>query len=309
MFWAMVITFLAVIFFIIPTVFACIIYRKIPVDKNKRRFLKGVTLYPAAMAGGSAYGYHYERKQQVKRYYDVKFPQGKALSGLTLAQISDVHLGKFFSLDNLRNLLKRVAEDEPDILVVTGDLFDDVEMNPAAAQVLDEAVDLFPKGIYFAIGNHEYYRNWGRTLSFLKKTRVHILVGRAEKVPGTDLWLAGAEYSFARDDESFEQEKAALTQKAVKDIPQEELKQTILLAHHPEFIDDGAALGIPLTLTGHTHGGQLGIFGLPVIPAFKYTRGLVKNGDSLGYVHCGNGSWLPIRVGCPPEIAYFRIRP
>lgn len=307
MFWAFVITFLAVVFIIIPAVVSCIIYRKIPVDKNKRRFLKGVTLYPAAMVGGSAYGYHYERKQQVKRYYEVKFPEGKGLAGLTLAQISDVHLGKFFSLEDLRNLLTRVAEAEPDMLVVTGDLFDDVKLNPDAAQVLDEAVDLFPKGIYFALGNHEYYRNWGRTAKFLEKTRVHVLVGRAEKVPGTELWLAGAEYSFARDDESFMQEKAAFVQKAVKAIPEEELKQTILLAHHPEFIDDGAALGIPLTLTGHTHGGQFGLFGLPLIPAYKYNRGMIKVGNSLGYVHCGNGSWLPIRIGCPPEIAYFRI--
>ncbi len=307
MFWAMVITFLAILFIIIPAAAASMIYRKIPVDKNKRRFLKGVALYPAAMAAGSAYGYHYERKQQVKRYYEVKFPAGLGLSGLTLAQISDVHLGKFFSLDDLRRLLARVAEDEPDMLVVTGDLFDDVNMNPEAAKVLDEAVDLFPKGIYFAIGNHEYYRNWGRTASFLKNTRVHMLVGRAEKVAGTNLWLAGAEYSFSRDDESFMQEKAALTQKAVKEIPEAELKQTILLAHHPEFIDDGASLGIPLTLTGHTHGGQFGIFGLPVVPAYKYNRGMVKIGSCLGYVHSGNGSWLPIRIGCPPEIAYFRI--
>jgi len=303
----MVITFLAILFIIIPAAAASVIYRKIPVDKNKRRFLKGAALYPAAMIGGSAYGYHYERKQQVKRYYDIKFPAGTGLSGLTLAQISDVHLGKFFSLDDLRRLLARVAEDEPDMLVITGDLFDDVNMNPKAAQVLDEAVDLFPKGIYFAIGNHEYYRNWGRTASFLKNTRVHMLIGRAEKAAGTNLWLAGAEYSFARDDESFMQEKEALTQKAVKEIPESELKQTILLAHHPEFIDDGVKLGIPLILTGHTHGGQFGIFGLPVIPAYKYNRGLVEVANSIGYVHSGNGSWLPIRIGCPPEIAYFRI--
>ena len=307
MFWVSVVFFAALLFIFLPAVIACLIYQRIPVDKNKRRFLKGVTLYPAAMAGSSYYGYYYERKHQVKHYYDVKFPQSADSAGLTIAQISDVHLGKFFSIEDLRRLLQLVAEDEPDILAVTGDLFDDVQMNPEAVQVLDEAVDLFPKGIYFCIGNHETYRNWGRTAKLLTKTRVHVLVGRSEKVPGTNLWLAGAEYSFSRDDESFELEKEALTQKAVKDIPQEELVNTILLAHHPEYIDNGAELGIPLTLTGHTHGGQLGIFGFPVIPVYKYNRGFVKIGASLGYVHCGNGSWLPLRIGCPPEIAYFRL--
>ncbi|WP_051180103.1 metallophosphoesterase [Selenomonas ruminantium] len=307
MFWASVVFFAALLFIFLPAVISCLIYRRIPVDKNKRRFLQGLTLYPAAMVGGSCYGYYYERKHQVKNYYEVKMPQSADASGVTIAQISDVHLGKFFSLEDLRRLLQLVAEDEPDILAVTGDLFDDVQMNPEAVKVLDEAVDLFPKGIYFCIGNHETYRNWGRTAKLLQNTRVHVIVGRAEKVTGTNLWLAGAEYSFSRDDESFELEKAALTQKAVKDIPQEELQNTILLAHHPEYIDNGAELGIPLTLTGHTHGGQLGIFGFAVIPVYKYNRGWVKQGKSLGYVHCGNGSWLPMRIGCPPEIAYFRL--
>ncbi|WP_295157600.1 metallophosphoesterase [Selenomonas sp. AE3005] len=303
----MVISFFAVLFILLPAVLAGFIYRKIPVDKNKRRFLKAASLYPAAMVGGSCYGYYYERRQQIKRYYDVPFPQAPELAGLTVAQISDVHLGRFFSLDDLRQLLQLAAADKPDILAVTGDLFDNLQMNPAAVQALDEAVELFPKGIYFCLGNHEIYRDWGRTRSLLQETRVHILEGRAEKVPGTNLWLAGAEYSFARDDESFMAEKAELTRKAVWDIPKDELSHTILLAHHPEFIDDGAALGIPLTLTGHTHGGQFGIWGQPLIAAYKYNRGLIRLGDKLGYVHCGNGSWLPVRVGCPPEIAYFRL--
>lgn len=307
MFWAIFFLVAAIVFIFIPALLTRFIYRKIPVDKNKRRFLKGAALYPAAMLSGGAYGYYYERKQQVKRHYEVKYPAGLGLAGLTVAQISDVHLGRFFSLEDLRQLLQLAAADSPDILVVTGDLFDDLQMNPAAVQVLNEAVDLFPKGIYFCLGNHEVYRDWGRTKKLLEKTRVHMLIGRAEKVPGTELWLAGAEYSFARDEESFQAEKAEMTQKALQEIPREELGQTILLAHHPEFIDNGAEMGVPLILTGHTHGGQFGAFGIPLMATFKYNRGLVKVRDSLGYVHCGNGSWLPIRIGCPPEIAYFRL--
>ena len=82
----------------------------------------------------------------------------------------------------------------------------------------------------------------------------------------------------------------------------------VLLAHHPEFIDNGAEKKAVLTLTGHTHGCQLGIFGIPLIPMFKYNRGMFIQGDSHGYVHSGNGSWFPYRLGCPPEIAYFTLR-
>ena len=83
---------------------------------------------------------------------------------------------------------------------------------------------------------------------------------------------------------------------------------TIFLAHHPDFIDDAAAYGAALVLTGHTHGGQIGVFGIPLVPpVFKYMRGLYRVKDTIGYVHCGNGSWFPYRLGCPPEIAVFRI--
>ena len=54
-------------------------------------------------------------------------------------------------------------------------------------------------------------------------------------------------------------------------------------------------------------GSQFGILSQPLFPVFKYTRGLVKLGDSYGYVHSGNGSWFPFRLGCPPEIAYFTL--
>ena len=79
------------------------------------------------------------------------------------------------------------------------------------------------------------------------------------------------------------------------------------MAHHPEFIDDAVDFKIPLTLTGHTHGSQVGIFGVPLFPIFKYTRGMVVHEDCYGYVHVGNGSWFPMRLGCPPEIAYFTL--
>ena len=82
----------------------------------------------------------------------------------------------------------------------------------------------------------------------------------------------------------------------------------ILLGHHPEAIDNAASHGAALALTGHTHGCQFGIFGRAALPFFKYNRGIVHVGSTLGYVHSGNGSWFPYRIGCPPEIAYFTLR-
>ena len=142
----------------------------------------------------------------------------------------------------------------------------------------------------------------------LAKTRVHALYNKAVKVPGRDFWLAGVDYPMLREEKKFQQLKAKFTENALADIPAEERPRTILLAHHPEFIDDAAAAGVLLTLTGHTHGCQFGVLGLPLFPVFKYNRGLVEKGASYGYVHSGNGSWFPCRIGCAPEIAYFTVQ-
>ena len=139
-----------------------------------------------------------------------------------------------------------------------------------------------------------------------RRGHVHVLLNAAERVPGCGaLYLAGTDYPFARGD-AFYTEKAAFFAAAMEDVPAHAV--TVLLAHHPEFIDDAATDGrVPLTLTGHTHGSQFGILGQPLFPVFKYTRGMVRIGENYGYVHTGNGSWFPLRIGCPPETAYFRL--
>ena len=133
---------------------------------------------------------------------------------------------------------------------------------------------------------------------------MRVLLDDAVEIVG-GLYLAGADYPVDRA--HFDEMRRAHAEKAMARVPVG--APFILLGHHPEFIDDGAAHGAALTLTGHTHGSQFGILGLPLFPVFKYTRGMVKVGDSTGYVHSGNGSWFPLRIGCPPEIAFFRLEP
>ena len=125
----------------------------------------------------------------------------------------------------------------------------------------------------------------------------------------------GAPVMQSKDDHeqtNFNQRKHEFLSEAMKNVPQDAI--CILLAHHPEFIDDAIEFNIPLTMTGHTHGSQFGIFGIPLFPVFKYTRGMFEHIGSdgqtkcYGYVHVGNGSWFPFRLGCPPEIAYFTLK-
>lgn len=274
---------------------------KVPEDASRRRLLKKAAIYPAAAAGMSFYGGLYERTHTVERYYNIPAPAIN-LTDYKIAQLSDIHLGLFLLVSDFAKLLDKVAASKADMLVITGDLFDDVKQNEAAAKLLDAYCERFPDGIWYCLGNHEYYRGLDRIKELLAKTKVHTLYNQSAKVGDKDFWLAGVEYSFAKGEPAFSNERRQFLRQAMADNSP---AKTILLAHHPEFIDNAADIGIPLTLTGHTHGSQFGIFGLPLFPVFKYTRGMVKIGSSYGYVHSGNGSWFPFRFGCPPEIAYF----
>ena len=165
----------------------------------------------------------------------------------------------------------------------------------------------FPKGVWFCYGNHEHFRNISAIRAALAKTRIHVLCDGNEQVldGARPLWFAGVDYPRSRS--VFKLDGAASLDAALKGVPANAVK--VLLAHHPDFFDGAAEKGVDLVLSGHTHGGQIGILGVPLVPpVFKYMRGVYHVGQTMGYVHSGNGSWFPYRLGCPPEIAVFTLR-
>lgn len=283
-------------------------------DPQRRKILAHAMIYPLLSFATALYGNRIERNSDVENFYDVPIKNlPPELEGFRLAQISDVHLGAHFSLERLENLLQRIADSKPDLLAITGDIFDDVPMNPAAIKIVDAFTDKFKFGIFYIHGNHEHFRGIRAIEQMLAQTKIHVLINRSERVT-SNLYMLGVDYpsrapitssSDADREKIFAEARKNFVDKAMEGVPDDAIK--ILLAHHPEFIDDGAERNFPLTLTGHTHGSQFGIFGIPLFPVFKYTRGIVKHGDSIGYVHVGNGSWFPFRLGCPPEIAYFTL--
>lgn len=282
-------------------------------DAGRRRLLRHAVVVPCAALAGGLYGGLYEKEATVER--EVQIPVKDlplSLRGFRIAQLSDVHLGFFYTVEDLKALLARTAAGRPDVLVLTGDIFDSERMNPEAMRLVDSYVEAFPQGIWYCHGNHEHHHGIERIEHQLAETRIHVLVNRAETVveasggDGRPLVFAGVDYPMYHDAEHFVPEERAFSEQAMGSLPENAV--TVLLTHHPDFFDDAAARGINLALAGHTHGCQFGILGHPVIPAFKYNRGLVKIGGTLGYVHSGNGSWFPVRIGCPPEIAYFTLR-
>lgn len=279
---------------------ACEKIRREPFDPNKRKFF--VKIFSASIGCAALYGGLLEPKRTVVNEFKISVKNlSEKLRGFKIAQISDVHLGLFFSLEDFEKLLREAAATKADLLAVTGDIFDDAEMNVQAIEILNRYCEKFPHGIYFCYGNHEYFRNITQTKYFLEKTDIHILENASENVC-ENLYLLGVDYPTVRS--HFEELEKSFVEQAFAHVPENSVK--ILLAHHPDFIDDGAKYQTNLVLTGHTHGGQIGFLGKSLAPPiFKYMRGLYRVGQTVGYVHSGNGSWFPFRLNCPLEIACF----
>lgn len=217
-------------------------------------------------------------------------------------QFSDIHLGYFIDLDDLSSTVKNAMELNPDLVLVTGDIADRLEMLPDALRIIAEMNP--PLGVYACMGNHEYYRGENEVRQAYEKGPIELLINSSIslKVRNGTFTLGGVDDPIFMRNVSPEFYMKAL-EKTVSEAPADEFK--ILMCHRPDGFDFSADMGIDLTLSGHTHGGQIGLNGRSIFENwvyYPYLWGIYRktNGCSL-YTTAGLGHWLPFRLGCPPE--------
>lgn len=279
-----------------------------PTGITRRQFLQGfVAAVPAVPMAVSAYGVIGGDTHMVINRYTLAFPQlPLALDGFKIAQISDTHIGPFFGMSRLDKVLALVKKEEPQLLAITGDLVDDLDLLSPTMERLTAFQSLLPHGIFYCWGNHEYFRDINRIRRALANSPIAVLENSNQTV-GKGLYLAGVDYPWGKNKQEQEAKRQEYFAQAVKGIPTGAF--TVLLAHHPDFFNNSFAAGVPLSLAGHTHGGQVAIFGRSLLPVeYKYMRGMFREGGSYGYVSVGTGHWLPLRIGCPAEISIFTLK-
>jgi len=159
-----------------------------------------------------------------------------------------------------------------------------------------------PLGIFAVPGNHDYFEGKGidSWKAALEEMGVGVLVNQARRISwrGDSFWIAGVDdLTEGRPD----------LRKTLKDVGEGEA--VILLSHHPDFFFEAAAAGVPLTLSGHTHGGQIA-FLKPLMghTRFGYWEGWFREAGARLLVSRGVGcTLLPFRAGAPPEIPILEI--
>ncbi|MFO0551854.1 MAG: metallophosphoesterase [Polyangiaceae bacterium] len=248
----------------------------------------------AGIAGAFARTHLAERRMRF-----AGLPAG--LEGLRILQITDLHLGAFRDLDSLPELVETCADARADLVVVTGDFCDHL---PWLAEGLNHVKRIqAPLGTFAVFGNHEHYRGALKNRAGYDRAGIPLLLDKHAVLErgGARLLLAGVDDPSGWDhtSEHYERHADAALDGAPSDL------FSVALSHRPSGFDALAARGMHLTLSGHTHGAQMGFAGRsalePVLPNM-HLWGAYTRGASQLYTSSGAGHWAAFRLACPSEL-------
>lgn len=245
--------------------------------------------------------------RRTARVVDVSVPVTDlpaALSGFTIVQLSDIHVGPTIKRGYLQAIVRRVNGLDADMIAITGDIIDG-----SLEQLRDHAAPLGElrarHGTYCVTGNHEYYHGADAWIAEWRKLGLRVLLNENALLShgGENLLIAGVtDYSAHHYDEAHRSDASAAvscsTEVAVK----------ILLAHQPRSVVAASAAGFDIQLSGHTHGGQFLPWNVFVPLQQPSVAGLARLHNIWLYVSRGTGYWgPPLRFFAPSEITRLRL--
>lgn len=223
------------------------------------------------------------------------------LEGFKIIHLSDTHHSPFTNIDHIARAVKVANRLKPDMFLLTGDYVSHEERYIApVAEVLGKLRSEF--GTYACLGNHDHWTNADLVTHLFRGERINVLIneGLRFEARGGTFWLAGVDdYMVGKTD----------LQSALKGSFPDEMK--LLLAHNPIIFRQAVRAGIDLTLSGHTHGGQVKIRDEEkrILPQRRLKAGLHRRKESQVYITRGIGTVvLPVRYQCPPEISLLELR-
>ena len=290
---------------------------------SRRTFLG---TFAAGFFGLGAYAFGFEPLYRLSvTRYDLKLPRWPAgARPLKIAAVADIHaIDPWMNLGRIEEIVAATNAEAPDLIVLLGDFIGTSRLRRRIIEPAEFAPVLAglkaPLGTRAILGNHDYWWRGGAepVQRALEAVGIPVFVNQAEKIArdGHEFWLSGTTstltgptYSMPRGPGIFggrDNLKATLAQ-ITDDAP------IIHLAHEPDMfphVPDRVAL----TLSGHTHGGQVAIpfVGRPIVPSIygqRYAYGHIVENQRHLVVSGGLGcSKLPLRFGVPPEIVVMTI--
>ena len=239
-----------------------------------------------------------------------------SFDGKRIVFVSDIHHGEALSRERVTRLVERINGLQPDIIILGGDYSsrEDKYITP----VFDELRNLKSKyGIFGVMGNHDYFVNGELTLEMMARNGIKICDNKSYwvKIKKDSIKIGGVD-----DPEGSVQ----VLDSTIHDVHRKDF--CILITHRPEYVRQMNTDRVDLTLSGHTHGGQVTFFGLwaPILPSDnglwasislsgegqKYSYGLFqRKPDMQSYITSGIGTRFPhFRFFRRPEIAVLELK-
>jgi len=225
----------------------------------------------------------------------------KKLDKFRIVHLSDMHHSPFTSLDHIELAIKDANALKPDLILLTGDyVTHEREYIAPVAGVLGNAKARY--GTYACLGNHDHWTDADLVTHLFRGEGINVLIneGFRFETRGSSFWLAGVDdHMVGKTD----------VPAALKGSFPDEMK--LLLAHNPIIFREAARMGVDLTLSGHTHGGQIKLRDdeKRLLPRRRLKAGLHKRRNSQIYITRGIGTVVvPMRYQCPPEISLLELR-
>lgn len=232
-------------------------------------------------------------KGQLLEVEKIQIPLKNLPKTIKAVQISDIHIGAIRNNRFLERVLEKVNTLNPDIIFITGDLFD------GSSKIQDNIIKSlknFKSPVLFVTGNHDYFQGLDEVMSVLDSTEFRVL--RNEKMEFKGLQIIGVDYSFNN----------GYLHHVLENITWDKNRPSVLLYHIPQNIRLIHNMGIKLHLAGHTHSGQFYPFNILVKLIFPYFKGLYQYNDTFLYVSQGTGTWgPPMRLGSSCEITQIEL--
>jgi predicted MPP superfamily phosphohydrolase len=268
----------------------------------------------AAIAAAFTYGYTIGQRRLRVRRLDLPLRSlPPALDDLRIVQISDIHLGENLTAGQLERFVERVNALQPHVICITGDIVD--SPYPDIDDLLLRLARLrAAHGVFAILGNHDHYAGAERVEAKLR----HLTNFTVLRDAHTSLIVNGERvHIVGLDDRGRDWARGvpavAYLGKVLPTLPVDE--PVLVLCHRPDIFPQAATGGVALTLSGHTHGGQLGVPWLNgrvrnlaefITP---FDRGLYERDGSYLYVNCGLGvTGQRIRLCTPREITLIKAR-
>lgn len=227
-----------------------------------------------------------------------------AHDGLRIVHLTDLHHSLFTPLEEIQRAVHLTNRLRPDLVALTGDY---VTLSHDYIWPLAQALGKLRSrlGVFAVLGNHDFQVDADEVTRALRAHRIRVLRNShyALRSRSATLWVVGVDDLWWQADDLGA---------ALDSVPARDPK--ILLCHNPLGIRAASEHSIDLVLSGHTHGGQVR---LPVVGSVygrsklgkRFVEGWNRLSGTQIYISRGIGKVLvPLRVGCPPEIACLRLR-